>query len=90
MAAVADLPHIDEHAVEVAASPERVWEALGAVLSRTFAGKDRIGRLLGTRPSGSTGDPLEEARRCRASASPRRGPANSSRWSASTGSPATR
>ena len=48
----ADLPHIDEHAVAVDAAPERVWPALGEVLSRSFSapGSRPVGRALGVRP----------------------------------------
>jgi hypothetical protein len=32
------LPFVDEHSVEIAAAPDAVWEALWAVLGRTFGG----------------------------------------------------
>lgn len=53
------LPHVDEHAVVVEASPERVWSALGEVLWPAHSGRARpIGRALGARPLDSTGDAL--------------------------------
>ena len=57
-----ELPHIDEHAVEVGAPVEAVWQALGRPLSRGFSGSGRrmVGRLLGVRPLESEGDPLEQ------------------------------
>jgi hypothetical protein len=43
------LPHIDEHSVEIAASPEAVWEALLRVVEGSFgsAMTARVARLLG-------------------------------------------
>lgn len=43
------LPHIDEHSVEIAASPEAVWEALSRVVEASFgsAATGRVARLLG-------------------------------------------
>lgn len=53
------LPHIDEHAVVVSATRERVWPALGEVLSRASPPATRmIGRALGVRPLDPSGDPL--------------------------------
>jgi hypothetical protein len=43
------LPHIDEHATEIAAGPEAVWEALLRTVDGSFssAGTARFARLLG-------------------------------------------
>ena len=52
-----DLPHVDEHAVDVAAPPAGTWAAVLAVLRATF-GSPRsraIARALGCRPSETTG-----------------------------------
>jgi hypothetical protein len=40
------LPHIDEHSVEIAASPEAVWEALLRVVDGSF-GSTATGRAAG-------------------------------------------
>lgn len=54
-----ELPHIDEHAIVVEAAPERVWTALGEVLSRDSPPATRmIGHALGVRPLDPSGDPL--------------------------------
>jgi hypothetical protein len=57
----ADLPFIDEHAVEVAASPDRVWEAIRQTASRSFGGQraELFARLLGAEahPRGDPGTP---------------------------------
>ena len=56
----ADLPFIDEHSVEVAASPERVWSALCQTLSPSGGrGREWFARLLGASQTRSHGDPLE-------------------------------
>jgi len=57
----ADLPFIDEHAIEVAASPERAWGALRQVLTPSSGGRSRewFARLLGASVTRSHGDPLE-------------------------------
>jgi hypothetical protein len=56
----ADLPFIDEHSVEVAASPERVWSALRQTLSPSGArAREWFARLLGASQTRSHGDPLE-------------------------------
>jgi hypothetical protein len=43
------LPHIDEHATEIAADPEATWEALVRVVEGSFgsASTARVARLLG-------------------------------------------
>jgi hypothetical protein len=58
----ADLPFIDEHAVEVAASAEQAWDAVCQVVSGSFRGRGRtlFARLLGaseTEPRGDPGSP---------------------------------
>ncbi len=57
----ADLPFIDEHAIEVAAPPERAWGALRQVLTPSSGGRsrERFARLLGASVTRSHGDPLE-------------------------------
>jgi hypothetical protein len=40
------LPFVDEHSVEIPAAPDAVWDALWAVLERTFGGT-RGSRLFG-------------------------------------------
>jgi hypothetical protein len=43
------LPHVDEHATEIAAAPEAVWDALLRVVEGSFgsAATGRVARLLG-------------------------------------------
>jgi hypothetical protein len=43
------LPHVDEHAIEIAAGAEATWEALLRVVERSFgsASTARVARLLG-------------------------------------------
>jgi len=55
------LPFIDEHAVEVAATPERAWDALREVLQRSFRGRrtELFARLLGASQTRPRGDPGE-------------------------------
>jgi Protein of unknown function (DUF2867) len=57
--AAADLPFIDEHAIEVAAPPERAWEALHETVSRSFGSRSAglLARLLGTTETRPHGDP---------------------------------
>lgn len=57
----ADLPFIDEHAIEVAAPPERAWGALRQVLTQSSGdrSRERFARLLGASETRSHGDPLE-------------------------------
>ena len=57
----ARLPFIDEHATDVAATPERAWDALLRVVSGSFQGRttELVARLLGaseTRPGGPPGE----------------------------------
>jgi hypothetical protein len=58
----APLPFIDEHATDVAAPCERTWDAVVAVVSRSFQGRatELVALLLGTSeraPSGHPGEP---------------------------------
>jgi hypothetical protein len=55
----ADLPFIDEHAVEVAAPPERAWDAVCQVIFRSFRGRSHelFARLLGAAETSPRGDP---------------------------------
>jgi hypothetical protein len=54
-----DLPFIDEHAVEVAAPPDDVWEAIRQTASRSFGGQpaELFARVLGAAETHSQGDP---------------------------------
>jgi hypothetical protein len=56
-----DLPFVDEHAIEVAAPPERAWEAVRQTASRSFDGRSAalLARLLGTAEGHPRGDPAE-------------------------------
>jgi hypothetical protein len=56
-----DLPFIDEHAIEVAAPPERAWDAIRQTVSSSFAGSwaELLARLLGTAERHPRGDPTE-------------------------------
>jgi hypothetical protein len=53
------LPHIDEHSIEVAAGPERTWEALVETLPRIFDTRlaRRVSPLLGTAHRKARGEP---------------------------------
>jgi hypothetical protein len=53
-----DLPFIDEHAVDVAASAERAWEAVRLTAASSFRGQraELLARLLGAETQ-SRGDP---------------------------------
>ena len=56
------LTHIDEHATEIAASPDAVWEALLRVVEGSFgsARTGRVTRLLGCEDTAASGTrPLE-------------------------------
>jgi hypothetical protein len=59
--ATADLPFVDEHSIEIAAPPERAWEALCQTASRSFdsGGAVLFARLLGAADTRSQGDPGE-------------------------------
>lgn len=54
------LPFIDEHAADVAASPDAVWRAIGRIMGRQSRPPVRLlaGMVLGTDPRGTTGEPL--------------------------------
>lgn len=41
------LPYVDEHAIDVNASPQEVWEALWKTLSRSSGGSSLAARALG-------------------------------------------
>lgn len=49
MRAAADLPHVDEHSISIAASPAATWDALLRVVEGSFAAgaSSRGARLLG-------------------------------------------
>jgi len=53
----ADLPFIDEHALAIDASRERVWDALLKVAAASFegGGPATVARLVGCRPATSAG-----------------------------------
>lgn len=52
-----DLPHVDEHVVEIGATPEAVWEALLRVVEGSFGSTStgRFARLLGCAETSSSG-----------------------------------
>jgi hypothetical protein len=56
-----DLPFVDEHAIEVAAPLERVWEAIGRTASSSFGGRSAtfFARLVGAAETRPHGDPTE-------------------------------
>jgi hypothetical protein len=58
----ADLPFIDEHSVDVGASPDRTWEALCEVVPASFRGPatQLFARLVGTSETRPRGLPCEE------------------------------
>lgn len=59
----AALPFVDEHGVEVAASPDAVWEALRRVAEGSFSSSfaARFARLVGCESTGPSGpSPLAE------------------------------
>jgi hypothetical protein len=52
-----DLPYIDEHSIQIGATPEQVWSALVSVLRRDLGGAPApLARLLGLRPERWQGD----------------------------------
>jgi len=58
-----DLPRVDEHSVEIDASPEATWEGLLRVVERSFGGgaTPRVSRLLGCAEREASGPrPLAE------------------------------
>lgn len=60
---IAELPFVDEHVVDIAASAPNVWSAVLETLDRTFSGATsaRYSRLVGCVPSTSSGPrPLAE------------------------------
>ena len=59
---MSDLPFVDEHGLVIDAPPEQVWEALLAVVPKTFDGRpaEVMARLLGSRhPVAGGPRPLE-------------------------------
>ncbi len=54
---LADLPHVDEHSVDVAAPPAATWTALLRVLVASFGAEParRVAVLLGCDPAGTSG-----------------------------------
>ena len=50
-----ELPYVDEHHVDVAAAPERVWSALEAVLGAARPAAGTASRLLGCRDTDLSG-----------------------------------
>jgi hypothetical protein len=48
------LPFIDEHAVQVDASPELIWSSLVGTLRRTMGGSAAFARALGCEPARSS------------------------------------
>jgi hypothetical protein len=56
-AAIAALPHVDEHAISVDAGAGETWEALLGVVERSFAGgaTPRAARALGCEDAGASG-----------------------------------
>ena len=55
--AAADLPLVDDHCVEVSATPEVVWAALSAALDGAFSGRAAAGyaALVGCTPRSAAG-----------------------------------
>src|SRR5919204_1766378 len=60
---MAELPRVDDHAVDVQASRERVWSALEWVFRRRFAGPlaGPVARALGCRQTAVSGPRLAVA-----------------------------
>ncbi|MFG1915827.1 hypothetical protein [Micromonospora sp. NPDC048898] len=57
----AGLPFVDEHRMDVVASPDRVWRALTTqVAGPRFAASEAIARLLAADPPRSSRTPLEQ------------------------------
>jgi hypothetical protein len=54
---VADLPHVDEHSISIAAPPDTTWDALLRVVEGSFASgaSSRGARLLGCRDAEASG-----------------------------------
>jgi Protein of unknown function (DUF2867) len=54
---VAELPHVDEHATEIAAGPPRVWSAAIATVERSFSqpAAAAYARLVGCDPATASG-----------------------------------
>ena len=57
MTSSGDLPHVDEHAVEIGAAPDATWESLLRVIEGSFGsnGTARFARLLGCADTRSSG-----------------------------------
>lgn len=56
------MPHVDEHAVTVSASPDAVWAGLTRTVASAFSGDrvERIARVLGCEPAEAAGSPQVE------------------------------
>jgi hypothetical protein len=54
-----ELPHIDEHSIEISARPDRTWEALVATLPGAFGARraSRLSRALGSEHTEARGEP---------------------------------
>jgi hypothetical protein len=57
MTDAAELPHVDEHATEIAAAPSEVWVAAVVTVERSFSqpAAAAYARLVGCEPAGASG-----------------------------------